>query len=54
MVASVVVLPLPVGPVTTIKPCGSASSRRRIFSSRREQPELGDDRAGRGRAAAGG
>ena len=26
MVASVVVLPLPVGPVTTIMPCGSASS----------------------------
>src|SRR5580704_2910188 len=27
MVASVVVLPLPVGPVMTIMPCGSASSR---------------------------
>ena len=40
MVASVVVLPLPVGPVTTIMPCGSASSRVMIASSRGDRPSL--------------
>ena len=40
MVASVVVLPLPVGPVTTIMPCGSIRSLRRIFSSCGERPSL--------------
>ena len=42
MVASVVVLPLPVGPVTTIMPCGSVSSRVSIASSSRRQAELAD------------
>src|SRR3984893_13607275 len=40
MVARVVVLPLPVGPVTTIKPCGSESSRRTIFSSAIDKPSF--------------
>ena len=40
MVASVVVLPLPVGPVITIMPCGSASSRVMIASSRLDRPSL--------------
>ena len=39
MVASVVVLPLPVGPVTTIMPCGSASRRVMIASSRGGEAE---------------
>ena len=43
MVASVVVLPLPVGPVMTIMPCGSFSSRRSLTSSRRRKSELLDD-----------
>ena len=43
MVASVVVLPLPVGPVTTIMPCGSASSLRQLAPRRaRERPSLRD------------
>ena len=36
MVARVVVLPLPVGPVTAIIPCGRSSSRRSFFVMRRE------------------
>ncbi len=40
MVASVVVLPLPVGPVIRISPCGSASSRRKADSSRPTNPIL--------------
>ena len=43
MVASVVVLPLPVGPVMTIMPCGSFSSRRSLASSARRKAELVDD-----------
>ena len=42
MVASVVVLPLPVGPVTTIMPCGSSSSRRQDRLVVRGQAELAD------------
>ena len=42
MVASVVVLPLPVGPVTTIMPCGSSSSLRSSRLVMREQAELAD------------
>ena len=42
MVARVVVLPLPVGPVTTIKPCGSASSWRMSFLILGEQAEFGE------------
>ena len=40
MVASVVVLPLPVGPVTTIMPCGSISSVRSSASSCASRPSL--------------
>ena len=40
MVASVVVLPLPVGPVTTIMPCGNASSRVMTDSSFGARPSL--------------
>ncbi len=40
MVASVVVLPLPVGPVMTIMPCGSANSRRSLASSHDENPSF--------------
>ena len=43
MVASVVVLPLPVGPVMTIMPCGSFNSRRSVASSARRKSELFDD-----------
>ena len=40
MVASVVVLPLPVGPVITIMPCGNASRRRIVVSSRLKRPSF--------------
>jgi len=40
MVASVVVFPLPVGPVIKISPCGSASRRRNVASSRPNNPIL--------------
>ena len=43
MVASVVVLPLPVGPVMTIMPCGSFNSRRSVVSSAARKSELFDD-----------
>ena len=39
-VARVVVLPLPVGPVTTIIPCGSVSRPRSFVSSAGEKPSL--------------
>ena len=39
-VASVVVLPLPVGPVTTIMPWGSFSNRRSVASSADEKPSF--------------
>ncbi len=42
MVASVVVLPLPVGPVITIMPCGSFSNRRSVASSCGENPKRSD------------
>ena len=41
-VARVVVLPLPVGPVTTIMPCGSVSSPRSFASSAGRKAELFD------------
>ena len=53
-VASVVVLPLPVGPVTTIMPCGSVSSRRKLASSRGREAELLEATAIRDPSAAGG
>ena len=43
MVASVVVLPLPVGPVMMIMPCGSFSNRRSVASSRRRKSQLLDN-----------
>ena len=42
MVASVVVFPLPVGPVTTIIPCGSCNNRASLPSSAGRQAELVD------------
>ena len=42
MVASVVVLPLPVGPVMTIMPCGSCSSCASLRLVVRRQAELAD------------
>ena len=54
MVASVVVLPLPVGPVTTIMPCGSASSRLQLRLVARRKAELGDVEQAAVLAAAGG
>ena len=40
MVASVVVLPLPVGPVMTIMPCGSFNSLLSLTFRRRREAEL--------------
>ena len=40
IVASVVVLPLPVGPVMTIMPCGRSMSRLILRSSSARQSEL--------------
>src|SRR5580704_15258991 len=49
MVASVVVLPLPVGPVMTIMPCGSASRWRNVLSSWLDRPSLLNSRSPRSR-----